>query len=732
MGRLQDKVAVVTGASRGAGRGIARVLGEEGATVYVTGRTTRQGPNPTGRPGTIEDAAQEVTDRGGTGIPVRVDHTDDAQVRALFDRVAAERGRLDLLVSNAWGGYERMVDVTPAWELDPAHLDLMLQAGLRAHLLTVQRAAPLLAATRDGLVVLTTWAVDLHRQYGNGYHGNLYYDVVKTAINRIPVGLAEELAPSGVTVLAVSPGWMHTEVMGLPPELAEQTESTEFVGRAVAALAADPKVRRHTGTLKTVVELAAEYGFTDVDGRPTSGFWEDFRASPIKRLRDAMDGQVIEPGDPGYEEARRVFYRHHDRRPAAVVRPADAAGVAQVVALARDSGLELAVRSGGHSLAGHSTTDGGIVLDLGGMKAMEVDPQGRTAWAQAGLTAGEYTNAAAAHGLATGFGDTASVGIGGITLGGGVGYLVRKHGLTIDDLLAAELVTADGQVLQVDDEQHPDLFWAIRGGGGNFGVATRFRYRLHPVSQVVGGMLLLPATPETIEAFVAEAEAAPEELSTIANVMVAPPMEFVPAEHHGELVLMALLAYAGEVEAGERAVARLRAVATPIVDMVRPMPYPELYKLTEGPGPDEEAARSLFIDAVDRRVAETVVDRLRASTAPLAVAQLRVLGGAMARVPVEATAFAHRHRRVMVAVGAVYEHADDAAEHEAWVTGFADALRQGDAGVYVNFLGDEGEARVRAAYPGATFERLAAVKARYDPTNLFRHNQNVPPSTGTG
>lgn len=277
MPRLHDTVAVVTGATRGAGRGIAHVLGEEGATVYVTGRSSRGGHNPTGRPGTVEDTADEVTDRGGTGIPVQVDHTDDAQVRALFERVAAEQGRLNLLVSNAWGGYERMVHVTPFWELDPAHLDLMLRAGLRAHLLTAQRAAPLLTATRDGLVVLTTWAVDLHRAFGHGYHGNLYYDVVKTAINRIPVGLAEELRPSGVTALAVSPGWMNTEVMELPPELAAQTESTEFVGRAVAALAADPDVRRHTGTLRTVVELAGEYGFTDVTGRATSRFWDTFR-----------------------------------------------------------------------------------------------------------------------------------------------------------------------------------------------------------------------------------------------------------------------------------------------------------------------------------------------------------------------------------------------------------------------------------------------------------------------
>jgi FAD/FMN-containing dehydrogenase len=447
------------------------------------------------------------------------------------------------------------------------------------------------------------------------------------------------------------------------------------------------------------------------------------------RLRADFDGRVIAPDDPGYDQARGVFYGSFDRRPALIVRPTDAAEVATVVALARDSGLELAVRSGGHSLAGHSVSEGGIVLDLSAMRDLDIDAEARTAWAQTGLTAGEYTVAAGAHGLATGFGDTGSVGIGGLTLGGGVGYLVRKHGLTIDDLLAAELVTADGQVLRTDAETHPDLFWAIRGGGGNFGVATRFRYRLHPVDRVVGGMLLLPATAEVIAAFVAEAEAAPEELSAIANVMVAPPMPPIPEQAHGKLMVMALLCWAGEVEAGERAVARFRGLATPFADMVRPMPYPEIYQFTEGgPGPDHEAARSLFLDAVDGATAETIVEHLRTSTAPLAVAQLRVLGGAMARVPADATAFAHRGRRIMAALGAVWERPEEAATHQAWVTGFAAALRQGDPGVYVNFVGDEGQTRVREAYPGSTWERLAAVKRRYDPANLFRLNQNIPPA----
>ena len=448
----------------------------------------------------------------------------------------------------------------------------------------------------------------------------------------------------------------------------------------------------------------------------------------IREFSSRMRGRLIRPNDDGYDGARAVFYGGFDRRPELIVRVADAPDVSRVISLARERGLQLAVRSGGHSVTGHSTTDGGILLDLSGMKGLEIDVEGRTAWAETGLTAGEYTAAAGAHGLATGFGDTGSVGIGGLTLGGGVGYLVRKHGLTIDHLICAEVVTADGEFLRVDAETHPDLFWAIRGGGGNFGVATRFHYRLHEVDTIVGGMLVLPATSDVIRSFVATAEAAPDELSTIANIMPAPPMPFMPAEMQGRLVIMALLAYAGEVEAGERAMAPFRTLARPIADMVEPMRYPEIYKFTEGAGVSEEAARSVFLDTFDGGVAEAIVNHLQTSSAPMAVAQVRVLGGAMARVPVEATAYAHRGRRIMAAVGAVYERAEEADVHETWVSEFAADLRQGDPGVYVNFLGDEGEGRIREAYPGSTWERLAAIKASYDPTNLFRLNQNIKPT----
>jgi FAD/FMN-containing dehydrogenase len=449
----------------------------------------------------------------------------------------------------------------------------------------------------------------------------------------------------------------------------------------------------------------------------------------IRGFSSKVRGQLIRPYDDGYDEARTVFYGGFDRHPTAIVRAKDATDISRVVALAREMGLELAVKSGGHSVAGHSVSDGGIVLDLSEMKGLEIDVSGRTAWAETGLTAGEYTAATGVHSLATGFGDTGSVGIGGITLGGGLGYLVRKHGLTIDDVLAAEIVTAGGELLHADAERHPDLFWAIRGGGGNFGVVSRFRYRLHEVDTIVGGMLVLPATPEVIASFVAEAGAAPEELSTIANVMTAPPMPFLPPEAHGQLVIMALLCYTGEVEAGERAVAPFRALAEPIVDMVKPMRYPEIYPPEEEDYHPVGSARTMFLEAIDLPVAETIVDHLRASRAQMAVAQIRVLGGAVARVPVEATAFAHRSSRIMVNVAALYERPGEATAHEDWVTEFAAAVRQGDDGAYVGFLGEEGEERIRAAYPGSTWERLAEIKGRYDPTNLFRLNQNIRPGT---
>ncbi|HXF73778.1 MAG TPA: FAD-binding oxidoreductase [Actinomycetota bacterium] len=449
----------------------------------------------------------------------------------------------------------------------------------------------------------------------------------------------------------------------------------------------------------------------------------------VDALRRMVRGSVVGPGDAGYDEARAVFHGGIDRRPAAVVEAAGEEDVATVVRFASETGLELAVRGGGHSPAGHGTSEGGLVLDLGRLDGFRMDPDGRTAWAGAGLTAAAYTAAAGAHGLATGFGDTGSVGISGITLAGGIGFLVRKHGLTVDSLLAAEVVTAEGERLVVDEDHHPDLFWALRGGGGNFGVVTRLRYRLHELPGVVGGILVLPATPEVVASFVELAQEAPEELSTIANVMPAPPLPGLPEELVGRPSVFALLCFAGEEGSGERAVAPFRALAPPLLDAVRPIAYREMYPPDDASYRPTAVARTGFADEVGGSAAELILEALAASDAPLRAVQLRALGGAMARVPADATAFAHRGRRLMVNVAAFYEGPRDLPARRAWVEELSAALTQGP-GAYVGFLAEDGEGRIREAYPDGTWGRLRAVKARYDPGNLFRVNHNIPPGGG--
>jgi NAD(P)-dependent dehydrogenase (short-subunit alcohol dehydrogenase family) len=266
---LAHTVALVSGASRGAGRGIALVLGENGATVYVTGRSTRS--KPSARPGTIDDTAEEVDARGGTGVPVAVDHTQPADVEALVERIKAEHGRLDVLVSNAWMGYEIRVHRIPFWEAELEHWDLMFNS-LRSQMLTAQAVAPLMLEKGGGLIINTLWDV------GSVFHGHVFYDTVKNAVSRMSFGMAEQLRDHGIAVVALSPGWMHTEVMNLAPELAEQTESTEYIGRAAAALAGDPDVMRWSGQTLRVIDVARDYGFTDVDGNVLSPFWEKYLA----------------------------------------------------------------------------------------------------------------------------------------------------------------------------------------------------------------------------------------------------------------------------------------------------------------------------------------------------------------------------------------------------------------------------------------------------------------------
>lgn len=446
------------------------------------------------------------------------------------------------------------------------------------------------------------------------------------------------------------------------------------------------------------------------------------------RLSRRIDGRLITPSDDDYASSSRLFYPMVTGKPAAVVRVASATDVSAVIGEAASRGLELAVRSGGHSLAGHSTVDDGIVIDVRDLNTLEIDTASRTAWAGSGLTAVDFTLGAAKHGLGVGFGDTGSVGIGGITLGGGVGFLVRRYGLTIDSLLAAEVVTADGQILRTGAESHPDLFWALRGGGGNFGVVTRFKFALQSIDPFVGGFLILPASDDAVEGFIELSESAPEELSTIANVMSAPPMPFIPDELVGTTMVMGMIAWCGEIEPGMRMMDRFRELGEPVFDTLGAQPYTEMYPPEDVEYVPTAVARTGFTDSLDSRKIRALVSEIEASDAPMRVVQLRVLGGAMARMPSDATAFAHRDRKLMVNTAAFYESEEDRPIREIWVANLAKILTDGEIDGYIGFLGDEGGDRVRAAYPGSTWDRLRRVKAEYDPENLFHRNQNIPPA----
>ncbi|MFI2102330.1 FAD-binding oxidoreductase [Isoptericola sp. NPDC019693] len=453
----------------------------------------------------------------------------------------------------------------------------------------------------------------------------------------------------------------------------------------------------------------------------------------LDALRDALGdaSPVLEPVDDGYGAALAIEQGGVERRPAAVVRPAGTDAVARAVRYARDAGAEVSVRSGGHSVFGLGAGDGALTLDLRGLDSIELDVDGRTAWAGGGITAGAYSRAVGEHGLATPFGDTGSVGVGGITLGGGIGLLSRSLGMTVDSLLGAEVVTADGEVVRTDADHEPDLFWALRGGGGNFGVVTRFRFALHEVSQVVGGVLLMPGTPEAVAGVVAAADAAPPELTMVVMVMPAPPMPMIPAEWHGRLVVMANACWSGPVEQADAALAPLRDVAGraggALLDGLRTAPYPTLLEGGPQGGPVVATGRPFLADGLDGDAAAHLVEQLEGSDALMRAVQLRVLGGAVADVPTDATAYAHRSARVVGNVAAVARDAATAAGYTPWVDSLADRLR-GSAGTYANFCLDGGIDVARAAYPGATWDRLRDVKRRYDPQNVFRGNVNVPPA----
>ncbi|RYE45123.1 MAG: FAD-binding oxidoreductase [Hyphomicrobiales bacterium] len=450
----------------------------------------------------------------------------------------------------------------------------------------------------------------------------------------------------------------------------------------------------------------------------------------IDMLASSLRGRVISARDAAYDQVRSVALGNFDRRPAAVIRVANVSDVAAVINFARATDLELAVRSGGHSVGGHSGTEGGLVIDLRDLNSIEIDRETSTVWAGTGLSSGEVTRAVEQHGLIVGFGDSGTVGIGGLTLGGGIGYMVRKHGLTIDSLLAAELVTAAGDILVADADHHPDLFWALRGGGGNFGVVTRLKFKLNPLPSFVGGPLVLPATAENIAKFAELADAAPDALSTIALVMPIPPVPFVRPEFHGTLALIGMMAFSGTPDAATQALAPFRAIATPIADLVGPAPYSAMYAMD--PPPEMRPAvscRSRFVDRFSVEDAARMLAALEACPSPMKMGQVRVLGGAYSRIATDATAFAHRKSKVMVAFLAMYEGGAEVTAHfDRWATSALDTVSKTNAVAYVNFLGLEGGEGLRAAYPGSTWDRLRQIKAKYDPENLFRLNQNIPPA----
>jgi FAD/FMN-containing dehydrogenase len=456
-------------------------------------------------------------------------------------------------------------------------------------------------------------------------------------------------------------------------------------------------------------------------------------AADITRFRDAIRGEIILSGDTNYDAMRQVHNLLRDGRPALIVRPVDSDDVVHAVRFASDLGLTVAVRGGGHSGGGFGTVDGGIVIDLSLMRAISVDPDARIARAQGGITAGEYTAVTMTHGLITPFGDSPSVGIGGLTLGGGIGWLGRKLGMTIDSLLAVELVTADGRKLHVNETEHPDLFWAIRGGGGNFGIVTSFEFRLYPIDTVLGGALYLPPTRDVMRGVIDLARQAPDELTTISLVMHVLPSPELPEALHGQLAVIVMLVWAGDLEAGQRALSPFRALAKPMADLVRPMPFSAMYEMFAAAGePVTSITRAFMADSLDDVAIDAMLASLEQTRLPssssITVIQLRILGGAIARIPVDATAFAHRDANLMVAIAALGFEPVELDDQQARLESVFAAVRHVSTGAYLNFLDDEGEIRIREAYPESTYRRLAEVKRRYDPDNSFHLNQNVRPA----
>jgi FAD/FMN-containing dehydrogenase len=454
-------------------------------------------------------------------------------------------------------------------------------------------------------------------------------------------------------------------------------------------------------------------------------------------LRAQFSGQLFRPRDVGYDDAREIFNVMHDKRPALVARCTSTEDVVAAVDFARRNGLLVAVRSGGHSVAGNSTCDEGIVIDLRGLHKVEVDPEARSAHAGGGVTWGEFDAATQEHALHTPGGRVTTTGIGGFTTGGGYGWTSSKHGLTCDNLISAEVVLADGGVVRASEQENPDLFWGIRGGGGNFGIVTKFELRLHDLGPIVmAGLAMWPlaCAREVMRAWRDIADAAPDELSTAAVFITAPPEEFVPDHLKGQTVVGVAAIYVGDVNAGEHAVRPIKDLA-PEVDLIQPMPYTAFQAIVDATAPPGmrsywrgEYMHELTDDAIE--VFAGRAPELVAAGFPLTQALFFRIGQAVKAVPEEGTAFSHRDAEYMLHPICVWS---DPADDDRMIAGsraFCDAMRPFTTGAaYLNFSAED---RVREAFGVAKYARLVALKDRYDPDNLFRLNQNIVPSQQVG
>ena len=446
---------------------------------------------------------------------------------------------------------------------------------------------------------------------------------------------------------------------------------------------------------------------------------------------------MITPDRNGYDDARAVWNGTVDRRPRLIVRCNGTADVAAAVRFARDRDLEIAVRGGGHNVAGTAVGDG-IVIDLSAMRAVTVDPVERTARVQGGALWSDVDHETQIHGLATTGGIVSHTGVGGLTLGGGIGFLMRKYGLVVDNLLAAEVVTAEGDIVRASADEHPDLFWALRGGGGNFGVVTSFRFALHPVGPTVMAGLVFWAADDTADVlrfyrdFAADA---PDELGSVVRLGTVPPLPGIPENLHWRPAIAVACCYGGAVENGERAVRALRRFGTPLVDLLAPSPYVDFQSGIDDTVPHgwHYYWKSTNLAGLSDDAIAVIADHAYTAGSPRSCAVMFHFGGAVARVPRDATAYAGRevaHNIVIEGVWLPDESAEHAVAETAWARRFLQALEPHRAGVYVNFLdSDDDSSRVREAYGDDTYRRLAEVKAKYDPENVFHNNKNIQPST---